>query len=429
MKTRFATATLRRLRPASAASASKGALVRATPAHAPLVPVGRPLPGRVRAPQEKTGATAKSGGRFLHPFVIFVIIPTLLAFIYIAFIQSRQYVAESKFVIRAATEPKASGVTDTLTVLSKISGGSSGTKSTAQDGFIVADYIRGRTIVSDIGGKDFMRQLFSRPAIDYASRLSDTSSMEDMWKYWNQHVSATLDTISGVVTLRVRAYSPQDALVVNENILKLCETLINTMSDRSRNDAVKRAENEIDLASKKLVEAKKQLLEFRNRNVLIDPATKALAIGDMIGKLTIKRIEVQNNLSALSSSLSAESPSQRLLTNQLNVLNKQIDDLKGELTGSADSPRVSAEIGEFEQLKLTEIFTQRMYQIAQTSFEKARQEAAKQQLFLVTIVKPLMPEEPLIPQVGVDTFLFFSLVLIFYGIASLLIASVRDHAA
>ncbi|MBY0611625.1 MAG: hypothetical protein K2P80_05530 [Beijerinckiaceae bacterium] len=427
MKTKFSAASLRRLRPGSAKSAVQGALVRAAPS-TPLVPVGRSLPGRSRPVPAKTEARTKSGGMFFHPLIFFVVIPTLFAFVYIAFIQSRQYVAESKFVIRAATEPKASGVTDTLSIISKI-GGSSGTKSTAQDGFIVADYIRGRTVVNDIGGKEFMRQLFARPSIDYASRMSDTGSLEDIWKYWNKHVSATLDTISGVVTLRVHAYSPQDALLINENILKLCETLINTMSDRSRTDAVKRAESEVDLASKKLVEAKKQLLEFRNRNVLIDPATKALAIGDLIGKLTIKRIEVQNNLASLSGSLNAESPSQRLLTNQLNVLNKQIDDLKGELTGSSDSPRVSAEIGEFEQLKLNEIFAQRLYQIAQTSFEKARQEAAKQQLFLVTIVRPLLPEEPLVPQVGVDTFLFFSLAMIFYGIASLLIASVRDHAA
>ena len=429
MKTKFSTASLRKLRPRTAQGAVKGALVRASPSgHQPLVPVGRSLPGRLRPTQGREDIEPKSGGSLFRPFLIFVVLPTLIAFIYIAFIQSRQYVSESKFVIRAATEPKASGVTDTLSIISKISGSSS-TKSTAQDGFVVADYIRGRTIVADIGGKDMMRQLFAKPTIDYASRLSDQGSLEETWKYWNQHVSATLDTISGVVTLRVRAYSPQDALAINQDILKLCETLINTMSNRSRNDAVTRAESEIELAAKKLVEAKQQLLEFRNRNVLIDPVAKATALGEVIGKLTIKRIEVQNNLASLSTSLSTESPSQRLLNTQLGVLSKQIDDLKGELTGSNDSPRVSAEIGEFEQLKLSEIFAQRLYQIAQTSFEKARQEAAKQQLFLVTIVKPLMPEEPLIPQVGVDTFLFFSLALIFYGIASLLIASVRDHAA
>ena len=404
--------------------ASKGTLARAR--SQPLVPAGRSLPGKSRQRETRAPAKTKSDGSFYKTFVIFVLIPTIVAFLYIAFVQTRQYVAESRFVIRAATEPKSSSVTDAISILSKL-GGSGASKSTAQDGFIVTDYIRGRTVVDDLGGKDFVANLFAKPSIDYASRLSDTASKEEMWKYWIQHVNATLDTISGVVTLRVRAFSAQDALTINEKILKLSESLINTISERSRNDAVRRAEKEIETASVKLIAAKTKLLEFRNRNVLIDPVVKAASIGDLIGKLTIKRIEVENNFSSLAGSLSADSPSQRLLATQLSVIDRQIEELKGQLTGSSDNPRVSAEIGEFEQLKLSEIFAQRIYQIAQASYEKARQEAAKQQLFLVTIVKPLLPEEPLVPQVGIDTFLFFASALIFWSIGSLLLASVKDH--
>ena len=370
---------------------------------------------------------SKSGGSFFNSLFIFVLLPTLVAFVYIAFIQTRQYLAESRFVVRSAVDPKSSVGGDTLSIISKL-GGSSGSKSTAQDGFIVTDYIRGRTIVADIGGKGFMNGLFARPEIDYASRMAENASLEDMWKYWTRHVNATIDTISGVITLRVNAFSPQDALTVNENVLKLSETLINTISERSRNDAVRRAQTEVDLAGRRLVEAKTRLLEFRNRNVLIDPVVKAASIGDLIGKLKVKRIEIAINLSSLSGSLSNDSPSQRLLSTQLSVIDKQIEELQGQLTGNADNPRVSAEISEFEQLKLTEAFEQTLYKISQSSYEKARQEAAKQQLFLVTIVKPLLPERPLVPQVGIDTFLFFSITLILYGIGSLLLASVKDHA-
>ena len=409
---------------------ANGPLARLVPApkraSSSLVPVGPALPDRTRSRgPAKPQAASGSGGSTIRTLSLFVLLPTLCAFVYFAFVQSRQYVAESRFVIRSATESKGAALTDALSMLSKLGGSSA--KSTVQDGFIVTDYVRSRAVVADIGGKPYVSSLFARPEIDFMSRLAPDASIEEVWKYWAKHVTTSLDTISGVVTVRVQAYTPQDALSVNEQILKLCEGLINTISDRSRADSVRRAESEVGTSSNRLVDAKRQLLDYRNRNVLIDPVAKGSTIGDLIGKLTIKRIEIENNLSAVAGSLNSDAPSQRLLTSQKATIDRQIEDLKQQLTGDRNASRVSAEIGEFEQLKLNEMFTQRMYQIAQSSYEKARQEAAKQQLFLVTVVKPLMPEEALYPKVGIDTFLFFALTLIFWSIGSLLVASIRDH--
>ena len=272
-----------------------------------------------------------------------------------------------------------------------------------------------------------MEQIFARSTIDFASRLSIDMPLEELWKYWNKHVNASLDTISGVVTLQVSAFTPDDALKVNEQILDLCEKLVNSISERSRKDALKRSEGELREALQKLLDAKQRLLEYRNRNVLIDPALKAASIGEIIAKLTVKRIEVENNLSSLAGTLSSDSPSQRLLATQLSVIDKQIAEQKQQLTGNADSPRVSAEIAEFEQLKLGEFYTQRMYQISQADYEKSRQQAEKQQLYLGTIIRPLMPGDPLIPKIGIYTFLCFALLLIIWAIVSLLISSIREH--
>ena len=371
-------------------------------------------------------STTGSSRSFLKSFLILVLFPTFVAFVYIAWIQTRQYVTEARFVVRSATETKPPASSDALSLLTKFSGMSS-SKSTSQDGFIVTDYIRSRTIISDLGDKAFFGEMFSSKSIDYISRLADDASSEEVWKYWNQHVSATLDTISGVVTLQVRAFKPEDSVKVNRAILDLSERVVNAVSERSRNDAMKRAEMEVDRSREKLVEVKTQLLEYRNRNLLIDPVEKAKALGELIAKLTIKRIEIENNLSSLAGSLAKDSPSQRLTGNQLAVIDQQIADLQGQLTGTKDNPRVSTALSEFEQLKLFEIFTQRMYQIAQLSYDKARQEAAKQQLFLVRIVEPTLPEDPLVPKIGIDTFLFFIINGILWSIGSLLVASVRDH--
>ena len=433
MMPKIARLSLSRLRGGSGKLTSAGALekVKFQGRRLGIAPVvGQIVPGKAVSRRDlyarKPELKPTGGGSLWKTFLVFVALPTTCAFIYFAFIQTPQFITESRFVVRSASESKGAGLTDTLSVLSKL-GGSAGGKSTAQDGFIATDYVRGRAIVQDIGGRAFMEQIFARATIDNVSRLKTDAPLEELWKYWNKHVSASLDTISGVVTLQVSAFTPEDALKVNEQILELCEKLVNSISQRSRKDAVNRAEGEMAQALQKLLEAKQQLLEYRNRNVLIDPVIKATSLGEIIAKLTVKRIEIENNLSSLAGSLSNDSPSQRLLATQLSVIDKQIAEQKQQLTGNADSPRVSAEIAEFEQLKLSEFFAQRLYQISQADYEKSRQQAEKQQLYVGTIIRPLMPGEPLIPKVGIYTFLCFALLLIIWAVVTLLISSVREH--
>ena len=368
---------------------------------------------------------AKKSGNSLRGFAIFVLLPSLLALIYVGLVQTPQFITESRFVIRSATEQKGA-LSDTLSVLSKIGGGGN-SKSTTQDGFIATDYVRGRTIVMDLGGRNFMEKRFSAENIDVLSRLKADASFEDIWKYWNKHITASLDTISGVVTLRVQAFTANDAMTINQSVLDLCERLINRISERMRNDSVTRSANELDLARERLIAAKQNLLNFRNRNLLIDPVAKATSIGEVIAKLTIKRIEIESQLNSLANTLSATSPTQRLVSDQLQVVDRQIMEQRQLLAGAPGTPRVSGEINEFEQLKLTEFFNQRLYEIAQSSYEKARQDAERQQLFLATVVAPTLPEEALIPRVGVDAFLVFAFSLVCWSIASLIIASVREH--
>ena len=366
------------------------------------------------------------GSNLSRNFFILVILPTVLALIYFSIIKSSEYVAEARVVIRAPSEQKQSLLPSSLNLLSKIGGGGSD-KSSIQDSYILVSYVKSRTIVEDIGGKNFMEKIFGGSSIDYTSRLPNDASIEDLWTYWKSQVSATVDTQSSIITLTARAYTSQESLELIQKIMKLSEGMVNTLSERSRGDALARAEREVQLARGKLAAARKDLLEYRNRSALINPVDKAKLIGDLIGKLTIKRFEIENALTSLSGALSPNSPSQRLQTSQLAAIDKQITDLKEQLTGDRTNPRVSAEIGEYEQLKLTELFSERLYDIARTTYEKARQDISKQQLYLETIVRPNLPEYALYPKTGVDTALFFAIATIFWGIGSLIVASVKDH--
>jgi capsular polysaccharide transport system permease protein len=370
-------------------------------------------------------ASAGSGGALLRrTFLVVVVLPTIFFWLYSAFWQSHRYVAETRLTVREAKKKDSGGSVDAGSIMAKMSGGGS---KDSQNSFIVLNYVKSRAIVIDLGGRAYLERKFSGPGVDYFSRLSRDAKIEDLWRYWLNHVSASVDTVSGILTIRVDAFQPGDALDIARDVIRLSEDLVNRITLRNRGDALSRAESEVALTRQKLADARETVLQFRNQNVLIDPGARAASLGEMINKLTLERIEIVNALSTLASSLSADSPSQRLQRTRLAAIDQQLADLKKKLTDSHGADAVSAQLANYERLKLEEQFAERMYTIAQTAFQTARQDLERQQLYLVTVVTPTLPEGAAYPRVIANTILVFAALLILWSIVSLVVASIIDQ--
>ncbi|MGD9656326.1 MAG: hypothetical protein AB7U61_01590 [Methylocystis sp.] len=369
-----------------------------------------------------TAGAGASGGLVGRSFIYAVILPTFLFWLYACFWQSERYVAETRLTVRSQHEKKSES--SATSMLSKLTGGAD---STTQDGFIVLNYVKSRAIVADLGGRDYMEKKFAHSGIDYFSRLGRNANAEDIWKYWLSHLSASVDTLSGILTVRTDAFLPKDALDVARDIVRLSEQLVNKITLRNRRDALSRAELEVTLSRQMLAEAREKTLQFRNKNVVIDPTSRASSIGEQMGKLTLERIDLINALSTFSSSLDGDAPSQRLQRTRLAAIDKQLAELKKKLADTEASDTVSAQIASYERLKLDEQFAERIYSIAQTSYYRARQELEKQQLYLLTVVEPTLPESATYPKVAVNTVLLFCALLVAWATISLIYASFEDH--
>jgi len=369
-------------------------------------------------------ARADAGGGLLgRSFIFAVVLPTFLFWLYACFWQSERYVAETRLTVRAQHEKKSG--TDAASMITKLTGG--GANPSSQDAFMVLNYVKSRAIVADLGGRDYMEKKFARSGIDYFSRLGRNANAEEIWKYWLSHISASVDTLSGILTVRTDAFQPKDALDVARDIVRLSEDLVNKITVRNRTDALSRAELEVTLSRQMLADAREKTLQFRNKNVIIDPSSRATSIGELLGKLMMERMDIVNALSTFSSSLSSDAPSQRLQRTRLAAIDQQIADLKKKLTDPQGADAVSSQIASYERLKLDEQFAERLYSIAQTSYHHARQELAKQQLYLLTIVEPTLPESASYPKATANTILLFCALLVAWAAISLIVASIDDH--
>lgn len=372
-------------------------------------------------------STIGSGGDGLRKsFLAFVLLPTFVFLLYSALWQSDRYVAETRLTVREAQKKEQPKLGDAASIVARLSGAGGGSKD-AQNSFIVLNYIKSRAILLDIGGRAYLEKKFSDSGADYFSRLSKGANIEDLWKYWLGHISASVDTISGILTVRIDAFRPEDALDLAKDVVRLSEELVNNITLRNRGDALARAEGEVALARQKLADVREKVLSFRNENFLIDPGSRATSLGEMIVKLTMERIELVNSLSSLASSLSSDAPSQRIQRSRLAAIDQQIAEFKKKLTDNQGADVVSAQIAAYERLKLEEQFAERLYGISQLAYESARQDLQRQQLYLVTVVTPTLPESATYPKVIGNTLVLFFALLMLWAIVSLLVASIQEQ--
>src|SRR3569833_2900113 len=125
--------------------------------------------------------------------------------------------------------------------------------------------------------------------------------MEDLRQYWRSRINANVDTVSGLLTIKVSAYSPQDALELTQTVNALSEKLINDISLRVREDALAKAKLEVTRAGDELGARREAMLSFRNANALIDPTARAKGLADAITKLTLEKVDLDSALTVLTS--------------------------------------------------------------------------------------------------------------------------------
>ena len=378
----------------------------------------------LRDDQVITVRTSRRPGVLGWSFIILVIAPTLIAAAYLSVLASRQYVAEARFAIRTAVEINAGTASNALSAIAASIGSSN---STMQDAFIVSDYIRSRTIIEDIGGKDIIHKIYSRPDVDWFSRLPASQTIEKIWKYWKAMIDVTIDTPTGIITLQTSAFTPADANDLANMILRRSELLVNQISERSRSDALRRSESEVQLAQERLRVARAELLRYRNRTNVLDPEQSARSIGDIIAKLYLEKVKLENEMASVSGSVSPDSPTSQIARARIANLDKEIAALQDKLTSERQNSALSDQISGYEESQLKVQFAEKLYAITQASYEKAREEQEKQQLYLVPIVRPTLPDEATYPRRLIDTAIVFSVLLVLWSMISLVVGLIRDH--
>ena len=235
-------------------------------------------------------ATAVFSYRF--SFIALVLIPSLVATLYLAFVASDQYAAEARFAVRAAQfeEPK-----ETKSALAGAASGGIIPSLAGQDAYVIASYIRSAAVFADLPPNLDPRIVYSRPEADFWARLSPNASLERLTDYWRSMVTTYVDGPSGVVTVSVRAFRPGDARDLAAAVVAASEKLVNAMSERARRDAMKEAEAEVKRTEAMVSASLKEERAYRDRAGWTDPGAQATSASTLLLAAMAERIRLQND--------------------------------------------------------------------------------------------------------------------------------------
>ena len=358
-------------------------------------------------------------GKVQPLFLLTVVVPTLLAMMYFGVFASDVYISESRFVVRSPDKPSTSG----LGFLLK----SSGFANAGDEIYASRDYVLSRDALSALNRNGAFARAYSGPSISLFDRFKSWKgepTFEDLYEYYGKKVKVEQDSTSSIVTLSVRAYTPQEARRFNEQLLEMAEATVNKLNERGRQDLVRFALREVGEAKAASQAASVALAVYRNQEGVIDPEKQATVQLQMISKLQDELIATRTQLRELRA-LAPQNPQITVLNTRAKGLATEIDVQLGLVTGNNKS--LSSRAAQYQRLSLENQFADKQLASAMASLENARNEARRKQAYVERIVLPNLPDSPLEPRRLRGIFSVFVLGLAAWGILSMLIAAMLEH--
>lgn len=383
---------------------------------------GAGLAGASGALEQALSPWRRAGARQLPwAFIVMVVVPTLATAIYMLLIASPIYVSEARFVVRSRAhgQPSAFG-----TVLQSVGVDLS---APATDAYEVHEFMMSRDAMSDLVAHHQLRDVLARPGADFLARFPrpfESQTTENLYKSYKRFVTVGYDSTTGISTLRVAAFRPDDAHNIANALLDGGEQLVNQLNRRAMQDSIAQAVQQVGEAQQRATLAENALTAFRSREKLIDPTRASVAGSTLVDQLEAQIINLQAERNSLAA-LAPQSPELPALDQKIRAFEAQRDAERTRVAGESDS--LAPMIGEYERLMLERDYAAKSLASADATLEDAQLDARRKQSYLERVVAPDTPDKAEQPRRAFTILMVLISSLIVYATVMLVVAGLREH--
>lgn len=383
-------------------------------------PAALPLPEqRLTSPPRPETLPARLRPRHLGliaGFVLAVLLPTLAAALYLWLRAEDQFASTLAFTVRSADGTAEAAM---LGGLGRSFGGAPG----SGDGEVLYEFIRSQDMVQLIDARLDLAARFARPR-DPLLSYRPGGSIEDLTDYWRRMVRVSLDSTTGLLELRVRAFTARDAQTIARAIEAESTRRINAMSEAAREDAVRYARDDLARAEARVQNARAEMTAFRIRNRIVDAGADVSGQMGVVQMLEQQLAQAMVDLDLLARHAPAGDPRLTQGQNRIAVIEARLAAERARFGAGGDYGQVMAD---YERLTVDREFAERSYVAARAQFDTALAEANRKSRYLAAYIHPTLAEVARFPERGLIVFLIALFGFLGWSILSLIFYSFRDR--
>lgn len=399
-------------------------------------PAGRPAAPRVAPPPPEPqvievrpmAEQAKMRPRhwgMLASFLIVVLIPIALIGWYLWDRAVDQYASSTGFTVRSE---EGAASTALLGGFSQLIGGSG---STGVDSNVIFEFIQGQDIATRIDERLNLRAHYTANAKqDPIFSLKPGSTIEDLRDYWRRVVRVAYDSGTGLVNIQVRAFDPEMAQQIAEEILAESQRLVNELNATARTDALKYAQEDLDESVARLKAAREALVDFRIRTQIVDPESDLQGRMGVLNGLQAQLAQALIDYDLQVQQAAPSDPRITQLSQRIEVIRERISEEKANFASSNSVDGLEAYpelLAEYEGLIVDREFTEQTYRAALASLDAARSAVARQSRYLAIYLHPTLSEQPEYPRRWIIFGISALFLFLFWSILSLSFYALRDR--
>lgn len=353
-------------------------------------------------------------------YLLCALIPSLLSLGYFTLWASPMYVSEVKFAVKSAEGGGTS--LNLMSTLFKMP------TSSLQDAIVVEEFLRSNDAFYQADAVLQLKEHYADTNQDMISRLEAEPTVDDIASFWTSVSEVGVNQDSNVITFRVRAYSPEMAYRINEQILDESEALVNSMNERAKEDMLKLADLEVAEAKARLNKAQQALQDFRNQNQDLDLKATAEGMQSLVIELESQAAKLRTQIAEQSRFTVSDAPVLRALRDRLAGIEQQIELERAKLTEiPSQGVSINTLASQYENLMTEAEFAKKQLVFAMTTLENAKADILAKNLYVVTVAKPSFPDESLYPRPLLFTLYIFIGLSMVYAVLSLVAAAIKEH--
>ncbi|MCQ0990288.1 hypothetical protein [Jiella marina] len=369
---------------------------------------------RLDAPDASADVSASRRPPWL--FLLLVVLPILAAAVYLFIFAADRYTSEASYVVRKGGDA-------ILSSAFAVPGMSRSDESSE----VIKVYFQSRDAAEHLAQDVDLEAMLSRAPSDFLTvypGIFYDESREGLFAAMQDTVSIDINDSTGISTLSVTAYTPEDARAIATSLLDEAEQLVNRMNDRATSDTIQFAQSVVAEDEARVRDIQTRMTDFRNDESILDPNAQSTSQIELMTNLSQQLTEVDTEIAQLKAS-APKNPRLNSLNEQRDALARQVEKVRNELAGSTDSlaPKLSA----YENLSLERELAIQALTTSYRSLETARQEAFAERLYLQTISSPNLPDRASHPRVGLVLLITAAFAVAAHQIAKKLLANTMEH--